>query len=216
LDVNEDEDRRRPYSSPLRKRQQEATRELILAAAAELVSGGRIHSFSMQEVAERAGTSYASVYRHFPTRELLLEGIYDWASERGRSEMPPTPEALEEIPGWVGESVSSFERHPEIAQALVAIGAALNISPKSRRGRDEVVRRLVAAGAPGLPEAMQRRAAAVIRLLASSHSWALLRYRFGLEESDAGAALSWALGVLVRDLRERAGDARASEGAPAS
>jgi AcrR family transcriptional regulator len=207
----------RTYSSPLRERQQEETRGQILGAAAEIVSGGALHSFSMQDVAERAGISYASVYRHFPTRERLLEAIYDWAGEQASAQMPSPPAALSEVPRWIGESISVFEQHPEAARALVAIGAALNVAPASRGQRDQMVQKLVAAGAPGLPRVQQRRAAAIIRHLASSQSWAMLRHRFGLSAADTAGALTWALDVLVRELQGHAADSdetRSSESTP--
>ena len=126
----------RSYSSPLRQRQQESTRRLIMETVASLIAEGRIHSFSVQDVVGRAGISYASVYRHFPTREKLLEAIYEWGNELIRSEMAATPRTLDEIPEWVKQSIPIAERHTAINQAVVAVLAALNINPRSRRRRD--------------------------------------------------------------------------------
>jgi AcrR family transcriptional regulator len=194
-------EKKRDYHSPLRARRREDTRRLILESVAALITEGRIHTFTMQDVAERAGISYASVYRHFDNREALLEAIYDWVSEVAGPKMPPSPRALEEIPGWIEASIHVFEEHAEAGQAVVMVMAALNIDPASRRERDRAIEDLVQRDAPRLSTEEARRAAAVVRLLAGAQSWATLRRRFGLEAGDAAAALSWALGALIRDLK---------------
>lgn len=193
----------RSYSSPLRDRQREYTRGLIMEAVASFVADGRIHTFSVQDVADRAGISYASVYRHFQTREALLEEMYEWASEVARSEMPPVPSIIDEIPGWIEKSIPVFEQHETINQAIISVLSALNINPESRHRRDEIIDQLVAESAPHLPQGVTRQAAAVIRYLAGSLGWATLRQRFGLDPKETSAALTWALEVLIRDLKQQ-------------
>jgi AcrR family transcriptional regulator len=195
--------RTRTYSSPLRRQQRESTRQLILRALASLIAEGRIHTFSVEDVARRAGVSYASVYKHFPSREKLLEGLYEWGSELVRSEMPPPPRALGEIPAWVAAAIPVAEKHAAINQAVATVLAALRIDPPSRRRRDVLVEKLIARGAPGLPPKTAREAAAVIRHLAGSESWSALRRRFGLDAAQTSAALTWALNALIRDLKRR-------------
>lgn len=192
----------RSYSSPLRDRQKETTRNLIMEAIASLVAEGHIHTFSMQDVADRAGISYASVYRHCKTREALLEELYEWASELAHSQMPPAPRTIDEIPAWIEKSIPVFEQYAEINQAVVTTLAALNINPGSRRRRDSIIDGLVSECAPHLPPETARQAAAVIRYLASNQGWAALRQRFGLSTADTAAALNWALHVLIRELKQ--------------
>lgn len=191
----------RPYSSPLRERQREETRRLIVEAVAGLVAEGELHTFSVQDAADRAGVSYASVYRHFPTRESLLEGTYEWASEVIGAEATLRPGRLEELPDWIEQSLPWFEEHREVSQALLVLMGALNLQPSSRRSRDDVVARLVAGDAPELPEYRKRQVAAILRFLAGSHAWATLRQRFGLDPDETAEALRWALDVLIRDVR---------------
>ncbi|MFZ5643530.1 MAG: TetR/AcrR family transcriptional regulator [Bacillota bacterium] len=173
-----------------------------MEAVASLVADGCIHTFSVQDVADRAGISYASVYHHFPTREALLKEMYEWAGEVTEAQMPPAPQTIDEIPGWIEKSIPVFEQHAVVTQATVTALAALNINPQSKRRRDEVIDKIVADGVPYLSPEVTRRAAAVIRYLAGSQSWAVLRQRFGLDAADASAALTWALEVLIRDLKQ--------------
>lgn len=194
----------RTYSSPLRQRQQESTRRLIMEALAALIAEGRLHTLSVQDVAGRAGISYASVYRHFPSREKLFEGLYEWGSELVSSQMPPMPRVLEEVPGWVRQGVAAASRYAAVNQALAAVVTSPDINPASRRRRDSAIQKLVASSVPHLEPALRRQAAAVIRYLAGSQSWAALGQRFGLDAEDAAAALGWVLDAFIRDLKQRA------------
>ena len=62
----------------------EKAREAILAAAAELLLARGLGTVSMDAVAERAGVSKATIYRWWPTKEMLaLDALYhEWASAR--------------------------------------------------------------------------------------------------------------------------------------
>ena len=64
-----------PYDSPLRREQAEQTRSRIVGAAVELIVGG-VEGLTMQEVAKAAGVALRTVFRHFPTREDLLDAIW--------------------------------------------------------------------------------------------------------------------------------------------
>lgn len=193
----------RAYSSPLRQRQQESTRQLIMEALADLIAEGRLHTLSVQDVAGRAGISYASVYRHFPSRDKLLEGLYEWGSERVRSQMPPAPRTLDDVPEWVRKSVAVGYGYAAVNQAIAAIVTATDINPESRRRRDLEVQELVAAGAPHMPPRLKRQASAVIRYLAGSQAWATLGQRFGLDAEDTASALGWVLEAFIKDLKQR-------------
>jgi AcrR family transcriptional regulator len=191
----------RAYSSPLRDRQRKETRRLIVEAVASLVAEGGLHAFSMQDVAARAGVSYASVYRHFPSREALLEGTYEWASEMMSSEARFRPTRLEDLPEWVSQALPLFEAHPEVTQTVLALMGTMAVQPPARRRRDEMIGRLVREDAPALPPCRSRQVAAVLRFLGGSHAWATLRQRFGLDARETEAALRWALETLIRDVR---------------
>jgi AcrR family transcriptional regulator len=62
----------------------EKAREATLGAAAELLLARGLESVSMDEVAERAGVSKATIYRWWPTKETLaLEALYhEWDTAR--------------------------------------------------------------------------------------------------------------------------------------
>src|SRR5215472_1572236 len=66
----------------LRARQTELTRDLILEALVDLVVERPLADFSLQDVADRAGVSLRTVYRHFASREALLEALLPWVAQQ--------------------------------------------------------------------------------------------------------------------------------------
>src|SRR4030095_3779844 len=66
----------------LRDLHADLTRDLIFEALMRLVSEEGVHDFSIQRVANLAGVSHRTVYRYFPTREALLEGLALWLEDR--------------------------------------------------------------------------------------------------------------------------------------
>ncbi|TDC68357.1 TetR/AcrR family transcriptional regulator [Actinomadura sp. GC306] len=64
------------------KESERARRERILAAAHELACGGGYPAATIRAVAERAGTTPATVYRYFPSKDhLLLQLMIDWSEQ---------------------------------------------------------------------------------------------------------------------------------------
>lgn len=54
------------------------TREAILRALAEVVVAEGVAAMSVQQVADRAGITHRTVYRYFPDRQALLDGLGGW------------------------------------------------------------------------------------------------------------------------------------------
>jgi AcrR family transcriptional regulator len=73
-----------PYESPLRAEQKEATRRRILDAAGRLMEDRGLEEFSFGEIATEAGVKERTVYRHFPSKSALIDGLCAWYQERVR------------------------------------------------------------------------------------------------------------------------------------
>src|SRR3954470_21469204 len=67
----------RSYRSRSRATRAQHTRERIVTAVRELLREGRFHESTVEQVAERAGVSRATVYQHFPSRLDLVDTICD-------------------------------------------------------------------------------------------------------------------------------------------
>lgn len=65
-----------------RKRDPDGTREIILAAAREVLAQDGKEGLSVAEVAQRAGVNRGTAYQHFQTREQLIEATAAWVSDK--------------------------------------------------------------------------------------------------------------------------------------
>lgn len=202
----EEKSNRRSYTSPLRSHQKEITRERILETVAEIINEGRILDFSIKEVADRAGVSYGSVYRHFSTRESLIEALYEAVSEIVAQSSPFSPKSLEEIPAEMGKTLTLFEENPTIVQAFAIALMVNNVHPNSRHQRDQQIQQIVLESNPHLTPEVSKQAAAILSHLISTLTWATLKQRFGLDSEETANALNWALKTLIKDLINQKGN----------
>src|SRR5579862_1039003 len=113
---------RKPRTDALRNR------EAILGAAKDVFTGFGAEA-SLDEIARRAGVGPGTLYRHFPTRDDLIEAVYRSeveklaAAERKFAETLPPVEALR---SWMLLLIDYIEAKHIIAPALnsVAGGAS--------------------------------------------------------------------------------------------
>ncbi len=159
-------------------------------------------SFSVQDVARQAGVSYASVYRHFPTREALLEALYETGMKTIGSDFTITSLYQDEISDAVERFVAALEQDPTMSQALTM--AFATIQPESRRQRDRNFQEMITEAAPHLDPSFARQMAAIICHLYSTLTWATLSRRFGLDQKAITAALTWSMQTLLQDLTRQA------------
>jgi AcrR family transcriptional regulator len=137
------------HDKPLRKDAQR-NREKLLAAAVELFAE-RGTEGSLEEVAKRAGVGIGTLYRHFPTRDALVEAAYRnevaqlrAAADELLAELPPD-RALE---AWVGRFVDYGTAKRGMRDALQSIaGAGSDLFAETRGQVTEAVAVLLRAGA---------------------------------------------------------------------
>jgi AcrR family transcriptional regulator len=67
----------RAYTTRRRPGRTERTRERIVSAVHELLGEGTFHESTVEQVAERAGVSRATLYQHFNSRLELVDAICD-------------------------------------------------------------------------------------------------------------------------------------------
>ena len=100
--------------------------DLIVAAAVEVFSDGGTEA-SLDAVAKRAGVGPGTLYRHFPTREDLIDAVMrSWvtrlqdAAERAATSEAPPEELLH---AWFGDVIAQICRHRgSPARLLGALG----------------------------------------------------------------------------------------------
>jgi AcrR family transcriptional regulator len=190
---------KRSYDNSLRLQQQERTQQALRSAATDFILEGRIHNFTIQEIAERAGVSYPSVYRHFTSREALLEHLVHWGAELFMEIQPPYPDTLEGVPSWAENTIDVLMEYLPLIKAMDVVLAGKQIHARTRE-RDELFLQLVIQAAPGLPEEYLTGATSILRIFTSAGTWAQLHLRFGLQKDALKVAVSEGIKAQIRHI----------------
>lgn len=186
----------------------ERSRELIMIALADVVAEKGVSGFSVQEVADRAGVSHRTVYRHYDSREALLDGYARWLDERLVESGGVTGVAdAGSIPSDAETTYGLFDDLGALVEALVVVSLGTRSHVARRDERTEEFRRALEAGGvlAHLSEADAEVVTALIRTIASSNAWFLFRHQHDIDGSRAGRAVAWALRTLIDELRSGGG-----------
>ncbi len=176
----------RAYRSFSRATGAQQTRERIVAAVRDLLREGRFHESTVEQVAERAGVSRATVYQHFRSRIDLVDAICETFDanpaliELRRSVLLPDPTAA--LSQTIALSMRFWDSEDAILSGLYGVVA---IDPAARdlvgRQRDDrrgemrrLARHLHKTGAlrPGVSAA---RALDILMVLTSYETYRELR-----------------------------------------
>ncbi|TDX67223.1 TetR family transcriptional regulator [Methylosinus sp. sav-2] len=181
--------------TPVRDAYKAMTRERILDAAIELMAKTGAEPVTIAAVAAGAGVTHRTVYRHFKTRDDLIEAVWPRLQQRVLSKgFPRTADDLVATPGRL---FPRFDENAQLVRASAFSEAGLEVRLRSNAERQEAMLACVADALPGMePQAMRRRAA-VAQLIDSAYAWAALRDFWGLDGVEAGRAAGEALAVLL-------------------
>lgn len=187
----------------LRGAHQAETRRRIVQAVNELLADEHPSSISVPAVVKRSGISRATIYRHFPTKEALLDASARSVDEETRAWLgtdAPVP----------GQNMSEFihrvwtelaDHRPALrASQLPGLGLDLRVRRSARRLSD-AIRSMQGAGIDTDTEAGQR---AVRLTLALSSSSMLLEQldRMDLPVDLAADDVVWAIETIAAAVRD--------------
>lgn len=181
------------YDSPLRREQAEQTRARIVGAALDLIVGG-VAGVTMQEVAKAAGVALRTVFRHFPTRDDLLDAV--WQAMQVRMGETPDLATLDELTRFVPELFGRYGAMED--QIRGAMFAQTFVSARQRLGSDRArkMRGAVAAQFTGGDERSRAMAASAAYTLTVPLVSIVLKEAFGLSSPEAAQACAWAIRTL--------------------
>lgn len=183
------------YDSPLRRRQQAATRDAILEATGLLVETEGLDALSYAAIAARAGVQERTVYRHFPTKGELLEAFWRWVNDQAGIGGFPTSEA--ELLRLPPEVYARFDERAGMMAALVFSEAGRKFRLRVNAERQEAYGSILAARTESLDPETAKRLRAVVQLLYNATAWATLRDHWGLDGRSSGETVSWAIRCLL-------------------
>jgi AcrR family transcriptional regulator len=192
----------RRYDSPLRNEQALETRERVLSAAVSELAHAP-SELTVPAVARRARVALRTVYRHFPTKQALIEGVAQRFQERFGA---PYFATLDDLPDATARMVRSFHDDEELVQAVLRLDPEA-LAPE-RAARIAALEQTLAPLLAGRSPAERRQ---IVGALYATHGllmWQTLRAYVGLDDADAGAAAAWATRTLLDGLRSQAASPR--------
>jgi len=93
------------------------TREALLNAAAELLAESGLGEATTQKVARRAGVAEGTIYRHFPSKEALLEATFARAwlllNEAMKARLPARTDPAARLRAYLGTALAIMGSHPQ-------------------------------------------------------------------------------------------------------
>jgi AcrR family transcriptional regulator len=190
-----------PSTKPtLRERRRQETDACLLDATLDLIAENGVDNLTMADVAERAGVSVRTLYRHFPDRPDLLAAAL---ARHDRSVPFESPTHPDQIGALYGAVFARFDETPEIVRAVVMARLSGSVRWECRSSRVMDIEHALSTACNHLPREEAENATAVIIYLANALAWLNLRDESGLDGKRSGAAIAWAIDTLVSDLRER-------------
>jgi len=141
---------------------------------------------TIARIAQEAGVSVPTVYRHFPTKQELLDALYPNAERRARRSGFVAPTTIAELHEGIIRLLDTLDAFDDLTRAAMASPTGEEARSRSMPRRIGLIRRMVETIEPPLPEAARDR---IVRLLVVLTSSAALRaWRDHLERSPEEVA----------------------------
>ena len=193
----------RPYRSELRALHATQTRHSILEAAVRVSARG-IATLSVPDVAEEAGVSVPTVYRHFRTKQDLVDAIYPYLEQRAGRGVLALPTDITDLRAGVRRILDHLDSFDDLARAAMA-------SPAAEEGRHRSMpRRLALVGAmldtldPPLPTDARDRIARLVVIITSSQSLRTWHDHLGLSPDEVADEIEAVVQAAIAAAREPA------------
>jgi AcrR family transcriptional regulator len=183
----------------LRAQQTAATRDLLIKTAAESFVPWST-DVPFDQLAERAGVSVRTVFRHFPTQRDLVVAVTPY---------------LEQRCGWHPDEMTADNLAAMSRNTFAYFGDLLKkggrdsdpLPPELRalrnRNRIESIERAVGPLTEGMDPELARGVLSVISGLTRVPFLRGMHEQWGLGGETAGKAVEWAVETLLSELRER-------------
>ena len=188
--------KRGPYRSRLREEQAEETRARILDATVPVMARG-IASLSIPVVAREAGVSVPTVYRHFATKQDLIEAIYPHVMRQAAINQPPPPRSISELREGVRAYLVHLNSLGEETRAAMASGASDEVRRISVPNRVAVFRALADSVEPKLAAADRDRLARLLVVLTQSSSLRMWHDLLGLSVDEVADEIDSVVGAVI-------------------
>jgi AcrR family transcriptional regulator len=183
------------YESPLRAEQAQATRERILAGVRTMFEQDPDNALGFDELATVSGVNRRTIFRHFPTKEALLEAFWNEANASlGVRFWPESEKDLTTLPPALFASLDGIEG---IVRASHASGAGRQMRMQANNERQAAFSKSLVGISKDLPPERARQLEATVQLLFSATAWQTMKDYWCLSGEEAGKAAAWAIAALL-------------------
>jgi len=192
----------RPYRSELRARQADDTRAAILEAAVRVSARG-LATLSIPDIAREAGVSVPTVYRHFGTKQELLDAIYPYLEQRAGRGALALPTHIKDLRAGVRMVLDQLDAFDDLARAAMASPAAQESRHRSMPRRLALVGAMVDTIEPPLPPVERDRLVRLIVILTSSQSLRTWQDHLGISPDEVAEEIEATVQAAIAAARER-------------
>ena len=186
----------REYRSELRAQQVEGTRARILEAALRVMADG-FASVSIPNVAREAGVSVPTVYRHFKTKQVLLDALYPYLISRSGYTTPPPPKSVAELRQGVIDYLGHLDSLDDFSRAVLASPASDEARSRSMARRLTMFRPLVDSIQPPVSDADRDRILRLMVVLTATPTLRLLHDHLGASTEQVAEDVEWFVGAAI-------------------
>lgn len=179
-----------------------ATRETILDAVERRLERGGVDDLTFLQIAQEAGVSDRTVYRHFATKDALLEAF--WLRVQQSLGIASSTRSWADYVATRPAAFAEMDRRDAVLRALMNSTQAHEARLKLNKDRQAGIRKVVAEAVGELPEPQFTELCALVHLLGSAPAWQALKDYWGLEAPDAGRVVAKAVTTLTEAARRAA------------
>jgi AcrR family transcriptional regulator len=172
-----------------------ATREAILDAVEHCLMDSGLDALTFAQVAQAADISERTVYRHFATKEALLEAF--WGRIQQTLGLQQSIESWDQHLASRPLAFAEMDRRDKVLRALMRSGQAHEARLRINAKRQAGIRKVVAEAVGDLPEPAFTELCALVHLLGSAPAWAALKDYWGIEGEHAGRVVARAISTLA-------------------
>lgn len=176
------------------------TRQIVLDAAVELIKECEVSELSLKKIAKHAGMAERTLYRHFATRNVLMEALASTLHEKLAT--PPAPVDAASLVTMPELLYRKLEEQPEIVLAILHSELYQYVFGTTARDRWASIKKLLNDAYPNSPENLREMTAANIRYYLSASTWYYYRYNFKFDIETTIHCAELAIGQALEGLSE--------------
>ncbi len=183
----------------LKDRHADATRELILTTAIELLESSGVTDLTVRAVAKQAGMSERTIFRYFATRDDFLDAVAAAVAEQ--MQPPAAPASIDELVGFPSILYRGFERRSALVEATLHTEIFKRVRASVAVDRWKAVEKIINEIAPQRSAKERKLAATNINYYLSATTWHYLRTSFGLSLADTIACAQASIRLSLSDIK---------------